>query len=219
MTIEQRLNRLERQNRRLKFGGMEVIMRSFRLAIGLFIFAGVVGCAEADPWVGEWKFVVDIEADVAELVEREEELAEMRESTQKRLEESAWLTEEERIEFEEEWWEPLGIDEPINIEKKAEELAAKLRAVPEDEGQFLTFERGKDGGLIAIAEKRGPENSIRTLADDVTESSELIRCKFLDAASGITLTYELKLVAKDLLEGSRSWGTLTKRPVKLERVR
>jgi len=33
-------------------------MRSFRLAlIGLFIVAGAVGCAEADPWVGEWREV------------------------------------------------------------------------------------------------------------------------------------------------------------------
>ena len=33
-------------------------MRSFRLAlIGFFIVAGAVGCAEADPWVGEWREV------------------------------------------------------------------------------------------------------------------------------------------------------------------
>lgn len=43
-------------------------MRSFRLAlIALFIVAGALGCAEADPWVGEWKSV-PTEEEEAELI-------------------------------------------------------------------------------------------------------------------------------------------------------
>jgi len=197
-------------------------MRPFRLALlGLCIIAGVVGCANDDPWVGEWHVVVDIEAEVAELVEREEKLAEMLETNLKLLEELTTLvTEEEQEEIAAEMRE---LREPIDIEKEAEELAAELRAVPEDEGQFLTFERGRDGKLVAVFETRwseDPADDTRMLSEDVTESSELIRCKFVDAESGITFTYELTLAGEDLLEGSLVViGLSEKEPVKLERVR
>ena len=196
-------------------------MRSFRLAlIGLFIVAGVVGCAQDDPWVGEWKVVVDVEAELAEYAELQKGLVEAQESMLKRFEElSAGMTEEERIEFKEERWGKLLSDEPIDIEKKVEEYAAKLRAMGKNEGLFLTFERGRDGVLVAIYERRKPDNpelNFRMLSEEVTEASELIRCKFLDTEIGAT-TFELKLASEDLLEGS--WLTSRKKSVKLERVR
>lgn len=111
-----------------------------------------------------------------------------------------------------------------DIKKKAEEFAAELRAVPEDEGEFLIFERGRDGVLVAVFEARMADNptSDMKLSEEVTESSELIRCKFFDGASGLTLTYELKLVGKDSLEGFSVltlFGDSEKEPIKLERVR
>lgn len=197
-------------------------MRSFRLAlIGLCIVAGVVGCANDDPWVGEWHVVVDVEAEIAEYAESQERWAETQETMLKHFEKlSAGMTEEKRIEFIEKMSGDLIGDEPIDIEKKVEEYAAKLRAVGEDEGEFLTFERGRDGALVAVYESRGGEDvgrDVRVLTKDVTESSELIRCKFTDTESGQSMTFELTLESKDLLEGSRVVSE--KEPVKLERIR
>jgi len=167
----------------------------------LFIVAGAVGCANDDPWVGEWKIVVDVEAEVAEFVEAVEVLNSSAE---------------------------LVGEEPTDIDKAAEEYAAKLRAIDEDGGLFLTFERGRDGKLVVVYELRGLDNSevpstmnatpFRILSEQVTETSELIRCRFLHTEFGAT-TFELKLASEDLLEGSWIWNTPTKRPVKLERVR
>ncbi len=81
-------------------------MPGFRLSlIGLFIVAGVVGCAEDDPWVGKWKVVVDIDAEIAKHTEYLKGLVEAQEPMQKRFEErSAGMTAEERIEFKEKTW-------------------------------------------------------------------------------------------------------------------
>ena len=197
-------------------------MRSFRLAlIALFIVAGVLGCAEADPWVGEWHFVVDIEAEIAEFVkDREEFLEEMKTDREELREEMKTVSSIK--EFKELIAEIIPPEEPIDIEKEAKEYEAKLRAVGEDEGYFLTFERGRDGKLVAVSETRGaedPADDTRKLSEEVTESSELIRCKFV-TATGVIDIFELRLASEDLLEGSLASSSpgVTK-PITLERVR
>ncbi len=189
-------------------------MHSFRLAqIGLFIVAGALGCTEADPWVGEWRVVGEVEALGAQYFESMQPLLEK----QQRMKEAAsQMTEAQRIES--------GLDkipEPMDLERDAKFLEAKLRQA----GKFLTLERGRDGLLVAVFEIRGaedPARDVRMLSVEVMESSELIRCKFLDEKWGVTITYELKLTSEDLLEGSFVLAApeLSQREsVKLERVR
>ena len=189
-------------------------MRSLRLAlIGLFIVAGVLGCAKDDPWVGEWRFIGEVEALGAQYSESMQPLLEK----QQRMKEAAsQMTEAQRIES--------GLDkipEPMDLEGDAEFLEVKLRQA----GKFLTLERGTNGLLVAVFEIRGPVDparDVRMLSVEVMESSELIRCKFLDEKWGVTITYELKPTSEDLLEGSFVLAApeLSQREsVKLERVR